>query len=149
MGIRLLSQEEADDMMKSLEGWYSANFYEAFHEERDKPREQRWALPPEKRLYYQVGSYLFGINRENLMALSLSSFARIDGTSPRGDCARCFKLLIEEKLIQLCREQNKKEINAQLSPGGVKVFEKLKSMMPGVSLGPVGYYTLGRIEIVI
>src|SRR2546428_326615 len=105
MEIRLLSQEEADDIMKHLEGKYYSNFTEAFHEEKAKPREQRWALPPEKRLYYRVDSYLFGINCQNVAALSLSSLARIDATSPKGNCAMCLKFLIEEKLVPLCREQ--------------------------------------------
>lgn len=144
MKIRLLSQEEADGMMKSLKGKYLSNFTEAFHEERHKPSGQRWALPPEKRLYYRVESYLFGINCENMTALSISSLARIDASSLKGKCAICLNRLIKEKLIPLCREQNKRQIIAALiTPGGVTVFEKLRSMMPGVNIGNGG----GTIEL--
>ena len=66
MKINLLLQKPADDLMKSLDGQYLANFVEAFHEERYKPRDQCWALPEDTRLYYQVESYLFGINCKNL-----------------------------------------------------------------------------------
>lgn len=136
MKIRLLAQEEADDTMKSLKDKYLSNFTEAFHEERYKPSGQRWALPPEKRLYYRVESYLFGINCENMTALSISSLARIDASSLEGNCAICLNRLIKEKLIPLCRERNKRQITAVLvTSGGIMVFKKLKSMMSGVNIG--------------
>ena len=144
--IQFLAQNEADDLMKSLEGQYLANFKEAFHEEKDKPRDQPWALPAEKRQYYRVESYLFGVNCENLYAVCLSSFARIDATSPKGNCAMCLKYLIEAELFPLCRSQNKRKIVAKLAPPGAKVFEVLRSMMPGVSLRR-GYYADGLIEV--
>jgi hypothetical protein len=126
MKIRILSQEEADDMMKSLKGKYLSNFTEAFHEERHKPSGQRWALPSKKRLYYRVESYLFGINCENMTALSISSFARIDASPLEINCAICLNRLIKEKLISLCREQNKRQITAALvTSGGITVFKNL------------------------
>ena len=136
MKIRLLSQEEADDMMKSLKGKYLSNFTEAFHEERYKLSGQRRALPPEKRLYYRVESYLFGINCENMTALCISSLARIDASPLEENCAMCLKLLLKEKLFPLCREQHKSQITAALvTSGGVTVLEELKAIMPGVNLG--------------
>lgn len=136
MKINLLLQKPADDLMKSLEGQYLANFVEAFHEERYKSRDQCWALPNDTRLYYQVESYLFGINCQNLTALSLSSFARIDATSPKRSCATCLKYLIEKELIPLCKAQHKKQITARLvTGGGSAVFKQLESMMPRVRHG--------------
>ncbi len=146
MQIRFLAQNEADNLMKSLQGQYLANFKEAFHEEQGKLRDQPWALPPEERWYYRVESYLFGVNCKYLYALSLSSLARIDATSPKGNCAMCFKHLLEIELFPLCRSQNKQQIVAQFAPQGAKVFEVLSSMMPGVSVRR-GYYSNGVIEV--
>lgn len=146
MQIRLLPQNEADDLMKSRQGLYLANFQGAFDEEQGKPRDQPWALPPEERWYYRVESYLFGVNDNTRDTLGLSSFARIDATPPKGNCAMCFKHLLEVELFPLCRSQNKQQIVALLRPQGRKVFEALGSMMPGVSVRR-SYDSIGVIEV--
>jgi hypothetical protein len=139
MDIQLLSQQAADALMKSLAGASLSHFLYAFHAERNHPREQCWALPPGKRLYYRVESYLFGVNRregEETAALCLSSLARIDPAHPHGTCAMCLKFLIEKALVPLGRTLHKTRILAALNRDSTRVFHELQSLLPGVQLVP-------------
>jgi hypothetical protein len=60
--IQELPQQQADVLMKSLDGGYLQNWKTAFPEERDSPRTGPIALPPDKRTYYLVESYLIGVS---------------------------------------------------------------------------------------
>lgn len=139
MRIQRLSQPEADVLIKSLEGVYFQNWHQAFHEERDLPRTSMLALPDSKRIYYLVESYLVGVFRGNITALSLSSFARVLADHTAGTCAMCLKALFETQLFPLCREHGKTQIVAKLEPGGVCVFKELQPMMPSITLAR-GFY---------
>ena len=149
MDIQLLSQEVADALMKSLRGIHASHFYYGFHAEREHLRTDRWALPSEQRLYYRVESYLFGVNcrdAEDPAALCLSSFARVDAAHPRGSCAMCLKLLIEDALVPLGWTLQKTRIMAVLNRDGTRVFHELQSLLPGVTHGS-GEGGFGMIEL--
>lgn len=134
MLIQQLSQQRADALMKSLNGIYFRNWYKAFHEKRSLPLTGFVALPEDKRNYFLIESYLFGINYGNVNALSLSSFARVLSTHPAGSCAMCLKDLFEKRLFLICRQQGKTQIVAKLEPDGVRVFKELQSLIPGIQL---------------
>ena len=122
------------------------HFLDAFHAERRHRQEDCWALPPEKRLYYRVESYLFGVYCQHPTILGISSLARIDAAHPSGTCAMCLKCLIEEQLIPLCHAQRKTRIAAVLTVSGTRVFRELQSIFPGVRLGS-GTYGIGVIDV--
>lgn len=139
MLIQQLSQQQTDTLMKSLNGVYFNNWFNAFHEERSLPRTGLVALPEGKRTYFLIESYMVGINCGNSTALSLSSFARVVSTRPAGSCAMCLKDLFEKRFFPICRQQGKTQIVAKLEPDGVRVFKELQSLMPGIQLTS-GFY---------
>lgn len=139
MLIQQFSQHQADTLMKSLDGVYFNKWCNAFHEERSLPRTGLVALPEDKRTYFLIESYLVGINCGNPTALSLSSFARVISTRPRGSCAMCLKDLFEKRLFPMCRQQDKTQIVAKLEPDGVRVSKDLRFLMPGIQLTS-GFY---------
>jgi hypothetical protein len=139
-----LSQHEADRLMKSLEGVYFQNFQGAFLEERASTydKDQLWALPEYKRSYFQIESYLFGINFGQSRQITMSSFARIAPT-PDNRCAKCLQCLLEETLFPLGVAQNKHLITAFLTKDGKDVFQELHKYLPGVRIADkerFGYY---------
>lgn len=146
--IKELSQESADSIMKKLSGEALENFKKGFHDEAKnilKGNDHIWALPPgkpdgasyeqDKRIYYLISlngnHYLFvGINPTPLGLINLSSFARIV-SQPKCKAAICLKKLIEDKLVPMCRINNKKEIAARIATDrGEKVFQNLKNDLP-------------------
>jgi hypothetical protein len=147
MEIKLLSQQEADDLMKTLRAQCLSNFRKAFHSERDKPRDMIWALPKEERLYYQVESYLFGVNPKPAFSIGISSFARILDATPEKSCAECLKKLICDKLVPMCKDQQKNLIKVALTEDGKRIFRALQAILPGVVIEPGQGYNRGRIEL--
>lgn len=145
MTITLLSQQEADKLMKSLDTDedYYRNFKDAFHDERRQvhDRSQLWALSETERSYFLVESYLFGVNFQNPNLLTLSSFARILRATPRQKCVTCLRFLLHETLFPMCVAQRKRYINAVLTEKGKTVFKDLKKDLSGVQIEEFdGYY---------
>jgi hypothetical protein len=138
MKVTSLSQEVADQLMKSLDadGAYFRNFKDAFNDERRQvhDRSQLWALSEKERSYYLVEPYLFGINFQNPDLISISSFARILHATSSHTCASCLKLLVKETLFPICVAQDKRIINAALTEKGKRVFEELKKQLHGVEI---------------
>lgn len=147
MLIQELSQKSADELIKSLDGVYGRNWTEAFHQERERPRTGLIALPKEDRAYYRVESYLVGIAVGNLNALSLSSFARVFPDHPVGSCAMCLKELFEKHIFPTCRCQGKTGISTRLTVDGRKVFEELRTLMPGIQLTHSGAFRSGFVSV--
>jgi hypothetical protein len=143
--IQELSQQSADDLMKSLDGVYRENWTKAFHQEQERPQAGLIALPKEERTYYRVESYLVGVAVGNLNALSLSSFARVLPDHPAGSCAMCLKELFEKQIFPTCRRLGKTGISARLTPDGVEIFKELGNLMLGVQLTPDGFYWKGFV----
>jgi hypothetical protein len=149
MHAQLLSQESADALMKSLRGIHASHFYYAFHVERNHVRKDCWALPPARRLYYRVESYLFGVNwqnRDDETSFCLSSFARVDAARPRGTCALCLHHLLDEALAPLGHALRKTRVVAALNRDGNRVFDELQALRPGVTHGS-GEWGFGAIEL--
>jgi hypothetical protein len=148
MLIQEFSQQQADALMKSLDGIYFKNWYNAFHEERALPRTGPVALPEDKRTYLLIESYLVGINcgHATSLALSLSSFARVLAAHPTGTCAMCLDHLFKMQLFPMCRQQGKTQIFAKLEPDGVRVFKELQALMPSIQLDP-GFYWSALVPV--
>ena len=135
--------------MKGLSGEPLDNFKLAFHEEAKNTLEGRdnlWALhAPEKstqqanssdkRIYYlisidEIPYLLVGINPTPIQMINLSSFSRIV-SEPKGKATVCLTKLIGDKLVPVCRENDKSTIAAMIfTDRGDKVFRQLRQKLP-------------------
>ena len=137
--IKKINQEEANRWMRKLYdegGELQENFERAFHEEKARKEKNKkyWALPSEERRYYIVyinnnAVLLAGINRH----LNISSFAKVTKEREfkgKGRC--CVKRLIEDILVDKCRDANKEafSVNTLESRKGQEVFEYLMNNLP-------------------
>jgi hypothetical protein len=136
--MEVLSQKNADNIMKELSGESIDNFKLGFHEEKENiltGKDHIWALPPDKRIYYLIslnGNHylLVGINPTPFGIINLSSFARIV-SQPKGEAPNCLRKLIEDKLVPLCRKNGKKFISTRIATDrGEKVFRCLQKEKP-------------------
>ena len=144
LSITDLSRQEADRIMKSLNGVFFQNFQAAFLEERSSTYDnnEMWALPEHQRVYFRIESYLFGINFGQSGLITLSSFARIAAATATR-CAQCLQCLLEEKLFPLGVAQNKRLITVLLTKNAKDVFHELQKHLPGVRIADTerfGYY---------
>ena len=135
LSITDLSRQEADRIMKSLNGVFLQNFQAAFLEERSSTcdNNEMWALPERQRVYFRIESYLFGIKFGQSGLIALSSFARIAATTATR-CAQCLQCLLEEKLFTLGVAQNKCLITALLTKNAKDVFHELQKHLQGDGL---------------
>lgn len=139
MEVKELSQIDADDLLKTLQD--RPNFEKTFQGEIDRKnaRELTWALPqddsnPAKaRTYYVViwddkEPYLFvGISGH----LNVSSVFRVASTSIKHAAVQCFKHLLREKVLPVCRSRGRDSISAYPSTDdGRKFFTEFQLGLP-------------------
>lgn len=147
--IKELSQKDADCIMKGLSGEPLEDFKLGFHDESKnilKGKDHVWALPlpeesakqtynPDKRIYYLISFegipyLLVGINPTPIGLINLSSFARIV-TQPKGKATDCLRIVIQDKMVPMCRENGKGIIVARIATDrGEKVFHQLRRKLP-------------------
>lgn len=153
MKIKELSQVDAGDLLKTLQD--RPNFEKAFQVEIDRKKagELTWALPqddpdPAKaRTYYVVNwddnePYLFvGINGY----LNVSSVFRVASTSIKSAAVQCFKHLLREKVLPVCRSRGRDSISAYPSTDdGRKFFAEFQLSLPD---GVIKSDEIGKIII--
>lgn len=137
MEVNVLSQEKADDLLKSLQG--KPNFEKTFLAEMDRKvaGQSLWALPAEDsnpanaRTYYLVTSdniapyLLVGVNGY----LNISSLFLVSENRIKCMAAQCFKYLLKKELLPRCTGRACIYATAGTEEG-VRFFQKLAYDLP-------------------
>lgn len=137
--VETLSQQKADELIKSLSGAKPyeplANFCEAFTQECQGGISNRSALPESRRLYYAVRvegvRYLLVGITPNIDTESVGlSFARIYQESQRA-ASNCLRVFLQTELLPYCRWMTKSLIKARIvNAHSKKVFDHLTQHLP-------------------
>ncbi len=147
VNICKLTQAEANNILKTLSQISLQNFNTAFDTEHNNMLMRQWEsdksvmimLPPEERLYFLIKVngkkyLLIGISSQSETSVNISSIASIN-QEIKGKAVHCLKKLIEDELVPMAIETNKRSVNAYAySKRSWRVFDKLSRLgIKGIS----------------